>query len=128
MQHCSGYSHMRESCIMSNIEKPPQIYMKAYMIGSILQIPSFLMKQNLKLSLIKAHEFALWITGTISMGLSFLCLGNAIFVLKGPVKRAYRLVHTPFLTALSCHISSRYLVPNVSWTEYFGIWYGQVAP
>jgi len=127
MQHCSGHLHARESCLMSILARPPRCYLKVFQVAAILQIPALVMKRNWKKSTFKAHEFSLFVSIMLGFCGAFGCLGNAIFRKKGLLKKVYRKFHSLFIGALSVYLTSRFIIRNPYWDEYFGIWYGQVT-
>jgi len=127
MQHCSEHLHARESCIMSILARPPRCYIRVFNIGIILQVPSFIMKRSWRKSTLKAHEFSSFVSVMLGFCGAFGCLGNVIFTKKGMIKKVYRRLHTFLVGALSTYLTSRFIIRNPYWDEYFGIWYGQVT-
>jgi len=127
MQHCSGHHHVAESCILASMERIPITYVSCFILGANLQIPSLVLKQNLKKSLHTANELSLYVTCQIFLVCSLVCSGNAIFRKKGVVKRVYRYFHTLIIGCIATWITSRCVVRNLYWEEFFGVSYGQAT-
>jgi len=127
MQHCSGHHHVGESCTVACLQRIPITYVSSFFLGVNLQIPSLILKQNLEKSLYTAHELSLFVACQIFLVCSLVCLGNAIFVKKGVVKQVYRYFHTVIVGFIATWITSRCIVRNVYWDEFFGVSFGQVT-
>jgi len=127
MQHCSGYHHVAESCTVSNLKRLPITYVSSFFLGANLQIPSLILKQNLEKSLYMTHELSLYVACQIFLVCSLVCLGNAIFVKKGVVKQVYRYFHTLIIGFIATMITSRFIVRNAYWDEFFGLSFGQAS-
>jgi len=112
MQHCSGHHHAMESCTLSNLSGLFENYVKCFVMGLNLQVPSLILKRNVKKSLQIAHELSYFAACQLFLVGSFVCLGNKFVVKKGTAKRVYRHFHTIIIGSLSTYITSRYLVRN----------------
>jgi len=127
MVHCSGNYHARESCVASCLARFPRCYKRSLEIGTVLQIPSLLLKRNIWKSGYKAHEFAFHMTSLLGLSGVCVCLGNAILTKPGPLKRIWRYWHGFIIAGLCTYITSRWVLRNPDKDEYFGIWFGQVT-